>query len=167
MNSFRRYSAYGLAYLLWFLSFLLSGLVLLQLRDAYLSVIVLSMYNRAQNNAAQLFYSNLAARSLDQWSYLFLGILLIVLIVFFEHYYRTGVQPGRLRLRFFQVIAIEFVVLFASNLTSAIVAWQVGGFTWRSLYYPILELLTGAIFIWLWLDARRRKATEITGSQPS
>lgn len=166
MNNLRRYSAYGLAYLLWALSIILSGLVLLQVRDAYLSMIVLASYNRVQNNAAALFYANLQTRSLDQWSYLFLGIILIVIIVFIEYYYRSAVVPGRLRLHFFQVTSIEFVALLIANLISAAVVWNVGGFTWRSLYYPVLELLVSVIFIWLWVDVRRRKAAP-TDSLPA
>ena len=156
-NSIRRFSTYALAYLLWAITIVLGGMVLLQARDAYLSVVVLTTFDRYKDNATDLFYSSLQTRTLDQWSYLLLGLLLVVLIVFIEHFYRTGVQPGILRLRFFQVTAIEFAGLFLANLTSAMVIWGVSGFTWRSLFYPLLELLTTIIFIWLWIDTRRRK----------
>ncbi len=155
MNAFRRVSAYGLAYLLWLVSFVLGGLVLFQLREAYLSVVVVSSYNSAQGNATALFYSAMQTRTLDQWSYLLLGLLLIVLIVFLENHYRSAVEPGRLRLRFFRVTALEFGLLFVANLVAAIVVWVVDSFSFRSLYYPLLELLTTAIFVWLWRDALR------------
>jgi hypothetical protein len=167
MSSLRRYSTYGLAYVLWFASLILGGLVLFQSRDAYLSVVVMSTYDRTKNNATDLFYSSLQTRSLDQWSYLFLGVLLVVLIVLFEFYYRTGVSSGRLRIRFFQVTALEFAVLFIANLTNEVVIWQVSSFTWRSLFYPVLELLTTAIFLWLWLDGRRRKVVALGENQPA
>ena len=148
---------YALAYLLWVITTILGGLTLFQLRDALLSVLVMSTYDRVKDNATALFNSSLQTRNMDQWSYLLLGLLLVVLLVFVEYFYRSGVQPGTLRLRFFQVTAVEFVVLFAANLMSAIVVWQVSGFTWRSLFYPLLELITAVIFIWLWIDTRRRK----------
>lgn len=157
MTSFRRYSTYALAYLLWAITIVLGGLALLQARDAYLSVVVISTYNRVKDNPTALFNASLQTRTMDQWSYLLLGLLLVVLIVFAEYFYRTGVQPGSLRLRFFQVTTVEFGVLFAANLTSAMVIWNVSGFTWQSLFYPVLELLTTIIFIWLWIDTRRRR----------
>jgi uncharacterized membrane protein len=166
MSSIRRFSTYALAYLLWAITTILGGMALLQARDAYLSVVVMSTFNRLKDNAADLFYSSLQTRTLDQWSYLFLGLLLVILIVAVEYLYRTGVQPGKLRLRFFQVTAIEFGVLFAANLTSAIVIWDVSGFTWGSLFYPLLELITTVIFIWLWIDNKRRSNAAET-NQPA
>ncbi len=166
-SSIRRYTSYALAYLLWVISTILGGMVLLQARDAYLSVVVMSTYDRIKDNATALFYSNLQTRSLDQWSYLLLGLILVILIVFLEHFYRTGVQPGSLRLRFFQLTTIEFGVLFLANLTSAAVVWDVSGFTWRSLFYPLLELITTSIFIWLWIDNRRRSKAALTENQPA
>lgn len=157
MNSFQRLTAYALAYLLWVITTLLGGLALLQARDAYLSVVVLSTYNRVKDNPTDLFYSSLQTRTMDQWSYLLLGLLLVILIVFIEHFYRMGVQPGSLRLRFIQVTTVEFGILFVANLTTAMIVWDVSGFTWRSLYYPLIELLATIIFIWLWIDTRRRR----------
>ena len=143
MSSIRRFSTFALAYLLWAITTILGGMVLLQARDAYLSVVIMTTYDRFKDNASELFYSSLQTRSLDTWSYLLLGLLLVILIVFIEYFYRTGVQPQKLRLRFIQVTAIEFGVLFLANLTSAMVIWNVGGFTWQSLFYPMLELITG------------------------
>lgn len=156
MSALRRVSVYGLAYLLWFASMILGGLALFQVREAYLSLVSVATYNRTHGNTTAEFYASLQARSLDQWSYLLLGVLLIVLIVFLEHYYRTGVASRRLRLYFFAVTWIEFAVLLVAELGSAAAVWSVAGFTWRSLFYPVLELISGAIFIWLWLDTRRR-----------
>jgi len=167
MNSFRRLTTYALAYLLWVITILLGGMALLQVRDAYLSALVMSTYDRFKDNATDLFNSSLQIRSMDQWSYLLLGLLLVILIVFIEHSYRTGVHPGSLRLRFFLVTAVEFGVLFAANLTSAILVWVVSGFTWRSLFYPLLELVTTTIFIWLWIDNRRRKLAAPADDQPA
>lgn len=167
MNSLRRISTYALAYLLWGITIILGGMVLLQARDAYLSALVMSTYDRFKDNATNLFYSSLQTHSLDQWSYLLLGLLLVILIVFIEYFYRTGVQPESLRLRFFQVTAVEFGVLFLANLTSAIVVWEVSGYTWRSLFYPLLELLTTTIFIWLWIDTHRRRLAAPVENQPA
>ncbi len=156
MSSLRRYSVYVLAYILWAASIILGGMGLLQLRDAYLSAVVMASFNRYQNNATALFNSSMQTRTLDTWSYLVLGLVLVILIVFLEHFYRTGVIPQKLRLRFFQVTTLEFAVLFIANMISTAVVWQVSGFTWGSLFYPILELITTGIFIWLWAENRRR-----------
>jgi hypothetical protein len=167
MNSIRRLTTYALAYLLWAITTLLGGIVLLQVRDASLSVVVISTYDRFKDNATALFYSSLQTRTMDQWSYLLLGLLLVILIVFIEYFYRTGVQPGSLWLRFFQVTAVEFGALFVANLISAMVIWDVSGFTWQSLFYPLLELLTTTIFIWLWIDTRRRRKVVPANDQPA
>jgi hypothetical protein len=167
MNSSRSIATYALAYLLWLFTFLLGGMALLQARDAYLSAVVMATFDRFKDNATDLFYSSLQTRTMDQWSYLLVGLLLVVLIVFVEHFYRTGVQPGTLRLRFFQMTAIEFGVLFAANLTTTILVWNVSGFTWRSLFYPALELITTAIFIWLWIDNLRRKKAASSENEPA
>jgi hypothetical protein len=156
MSLLRRITAYGLAYLLWLASLVLSGLALFQVRDAYLSAVTVGTFKNTQGDASAQFYAALQVRSMDQWSYLLMGGIMIVLIVFLENYYRGGVSSGRLRLRFFAVTTITFAILLVAELTSAAMVWVVGGFTWRSLYYPILELISGAIFLWLWLDSRRR-----------
>jgi hypothetical protein len=156
MSVFRRITAYGLAYLLWLASLVLSGLALFQVRDAYLSAVTVGTFKSTQGNASAQFYAALQVRSMDQWSYLLMGTVMIVLIVFLENFYRGGVSSGRLRLRFFAVTALTFAVLLVAELTSSAMVWIVGGFTWRSLFYPILELISGAIFLWLWLDTRRR-----------
>ena len=159
-SEFRRISVYGLAYLLWALSFFLGGLALLQFRDALLAAVVVATFNRTQANPAAAFYAGFQARAADQWTYLVAGIVMVVLIVGLEHFYRSGVQPGLLRLRFFQVTAIEFIVLLVSDLTSAIMVWVVAAFTWRSLFYPILELICAVIFVWLWLESHRKIGME-------
>ena len=166
MSSISRYSKYALAYLLWAISIILGAMVMLQARDAYLSVVVLSTYDRFKENATALFYSSLRTRMVDQWSYLLLGILIVILIVFIENLYRSGVKQRRLRIRFVQVTAIEFGVLFLSNLTAAIVVWEVSGFTWQSLFYPALELITMIIFIWLWIDTRHRRSALPADDEP-
>ena len=133
MSTFRRISTYGLAYLLWVISFILGGLVLFQLREAILTAISVSTFQGSSSDR-ELFYASMLMRTVDQWSYLALGIVLIVLIVFFEHHYRTAVESERLRLRFFRATAIEFGLLFVANFVVAALNWVVSSFSFSSLF---------------------------------
>jgi hypothetical protein len=157
VSEFRRISSFVLAYVLWLLSVAIGALVLLQARDTVLTAITMSTYNRLASNSREMFYASLQVRAMDQWSYLLLGILVIVFIVVVEFLYRTGLQAGKLRLRVVQITAIEFFILFFANLLTNVMLWQVNGYTWSSLFYPLLELLTTGIFVWLWSDLRRQK----------
>ena len=167
MSEFRRISSYALAYVLWAASLILAGLVLLQLRESYLSAAAMSTFNRLQGNQTELFYAALATRAFDTWSYLLIGVIEVIAIVFIEFYYRTGAHLGRLRQRFVLVTAIEFVLLFIANMTNVVLIWQVSSFTWKSLFYPVLELLTAGIFTWLWFDLRRLRLATTTEGPPA
>jgi len=54
--------------------------------------------------------------ALNQFGFLFLAIFGLIVIVFTEHYYRTGVEQRKLYLRFFWISFIMLVTLLFAHL---------------------------------------------------
>lgn len=143
-------SSYLLGYLFWAVSIVVGAWVLLEWRDALLSLISLATMESAQGDTSELFYASLKVRATDTWSYLVIGILAVVMIVYFEHVYRTSVANGQIWARFSQVSAIQLGLLALAGITTAIVTAVVAGFSWRALFQPIsiLLLAIGLHFLW-------------------
>ncbi|MEZ4712775.1 MAG: hypothetical protein R3A44_36645 [Caldilineaceae bacterium] len=128
-------SRYLLAYLLWFVSIILAFVNLLKWRSSAMILLGITDWDRYLEHA------------LNQFGFLFLAILGLVIIVFTEFYYRTGVEKSLLFKRFFLITLIELVFL-----TLADVAMVAGGiildfFTPQSLVILVVELgLCGIAF---------------------
>jgi hypothetical protein len=105
---------------------------------------------RTAGNERETFYAQFSLRATDVWSYLVIGVLLIIVYVFLEWWYRTGVQTGRLWVRFYSVTAIECGVMFVLNMLYIIPALIVGVARLSDFYPLIGELLAAAVFIWLY-----------------
>jgi len=97
-------SRYVIAYLLWAVSVALAIVTLLAWRSSAMIALGVTQWDRYLEHA------------LNQFGFLFLAIFGLVVIVFTEHYYRTGVEQQRLYLRFFWVTFIELVVLTLAHL---------------------------------------------------
>jgi len=96
MNQFTRYL---LAYLLWIVSLALGVLIAITIRAAYQLAMAVTSTDRY------------VFRAVDNFSIVFLGLLLIGLLVFTESYYRTGVEKGKLLRRFGRLTAIQVGIL--------------------------------------------------------
>jgi hypothetical protein len=143
-------SSYILSYLFWAVSIVVGFWVLLDGRDAILSLASLTTYNRNQSNASDLFYKSLQLRAADVWSYLAVGILAIVMIVYLEFVYRNSVQNNQMWARFSMISAIELGLLALAGIITAIVTAVVSSFSWRSLFQPISILLLAVGLYMLW-----------------
>ncbi len=97
-------SRYVIAYLLWAVSVALAIIGLLAWRSSAMIVLGVTQWDRYVEHA------------LNQFGFLFLAIFGLSIIVFTEHYYRTGVENGRLYLRFFWITFIELAVLSIAHL---------------------------------------------------
>src|SRR4051794_37253403 len=73
-----------LAYLFWLITCGLALLDALVLRSTYHVLLTFD------------FSQRYAARAVDDLSVLVLGVLLLILVIFIEHYYRTGAQNNKL-----------------------------------------------------------------------
>lgn len=148
----KEYARYVLAYGLWLVSIVAGSVIGLLTRDAVLNVLALSAAGRMQQSPSLAFYTGLQLRAGNIWSYFLLGIVLVVMVVVLEHWYRTAVPLGRLAERFFLTTAIELAVLFVGHAFYFALFLSAGLAPWRSVAIPALELLAvgacAALYLW-------------------
>ena len=154
----KKYSSYGLAYLLWAVSVVMGYWVVSTVRTTVITLLVVSTIDRAESDARERFYAGMQVRAADVWSIVLMGLALIVIIVLLENLYRTAVQPGKLWARFSLVTAIEFDLLFLARLTTAILSGVVESLTWANFVAPAALLVAAVLFYWLWVSIRKPKA---------
>ncbi len=158
MDNIKKYSTYGLAYLLWVVSVVMGYWVVSTVRTTLITLLVVSSINRAESDARERFYAGLQVRAADVWSIVLMGLAMIVIIVLLENLYRTAVLPGKLWARFSLVTAIGFGVLFLARLTTAILTGVVETLSWGNFVAPIALFVAAALFCWLWVSIRAPKA---------
>lgn len=146
----RRTSEYVVGYLLFAFNTVVAALVGWFGSRFVMAGLAILTAARTAGNERETFYAQFSLRATDVWSYMIIGILLIMVYVFLEWWYRTGVQKGRLWTRFFIVTAIECGVMFVLHMFYAIPALTIGLATLRDFYLPIGELLAAGVFVWLY-----------------
>ena len=86
--------------------------------------------------------------ALNQFGFLFLAILGLIIIVFTEFYYRTGVEKKLLFRRFFLITLIELILLTLADLAYVVGSIVLNFFASQSLIILIVELLLcGVVFV--------------------
>lgn len=120
---------YTLAYLLWMVSVAAAIAILLLTRTSIIIALGVTPWDRYVEHA------------LNQFGFLFLALFSLAVIVFIEYYYRTGVEQGKLFLRFFLVSFWELCWLAVTQLAALASAVQLG------LYTPNMPLLVGSALV--------------------
>lgn len=129
-------SRYLLAYLLWFVSIVLAFVNLLKWRSSAMIILGITSWDRYLEHA------------LNQFGFLFLAILGLIIIVFTEFYYRTGVEKKLLFRRFFLITLIELILLTLADLAYVVGSIVLNFFAPQSLIILIVELLLcGVVFV--------------------
>lgn len=129
-------SRYLLAYLLWFVSIVLAFVNLLKWRSSAMIILGITSWDRYLEHA------------LNQFGFLFLAILGLIIIVFTEFYYRTGVEKKLLFRRFFLITLIELILLTLADLAYVVGSIVLNFFASQSLIILIVELLLcGVVFV--------------------
>ncbi len=136
------YSRYILAYLLWAVSVVLAVVDLLVLRSSAMIALGMTPWDRYVEHA------------LNQFGFLFLAILGLGVIVFTEHYYRTGVEANRLLPRFLLITFIELLVLTLAHLVMLIGEVVLDFFTPFTVGIVLAESALCAVIFWLYRRAR-------------
>lgn len=154
----KEYVRYALAYGLWFISIVAGSVIGLLTRDAVLNMLALGSASRMQQSPSLAFYTGLQLRAGNIWSYFLLGIVLVVMVVVLEYWYRAAVPLGRLAVRFFLVTTIELAVLFIGHAFYFLLFLSAGLTTWRGAVIPALELLALIAFVALYVWRVRRSA---------
>lgn len=153
----RTAASYVLAYVLWGLSVAASAVVGYLAQHALVQMATVTVLGAA-SDPREALYAGLRIRAGDAWSYMLVGLLLVLVLVFLEYWYRTGVSCGRLLSRFLLVTTVELGVLFLAHSAYFAVARLAGVMSWRSVYVPVLELAAIALCACLYRQRARQPA---------
>jgi hypothetical protein len=150
----KRIARYVAAYVLWAVSIGLGALILYLAREVLLLTMVVSS-TAGEPTARELFYQSYRVAAASHWTMLFLGVFLIIMLVAFEHYYRTGASERILWRRFFLVTWIQGALLLVLHLIIVLL---------RSSFIPVstgvilllaAEAVITGVFLLLWQRSRR------------
>lgn len=142
-------SRYVLAYLLWAVSVAVAVTALLSARTSLIIAFGVTQWDRYVEHA------------INQFGFLFLAIFGLAIIVFTEHFYRTGVEKGRLFMRFFLVSFWELLLLTLVHLAAWIGLAQTATLLGEQIdLSSSIELVVGeavvcVILYWLYRRARQ------------
>ncbi len=152
----RQVPKYALAYLLWAVSIALGALGALMIRQAISGMFGVALLNADPEHEFSLRMQSNAA---DRFGVVILGIVLLMLIVVAEHFYRTGVKQGRLTRYFSLFTAIELAVLLVSNTIILGQSLRAGLPAGGNVVVEVIILTLLVLFVWLY---RREKAKPIS-----
>ncbi len=155
INETRRISQYILAWVLWILSSLMGVLVLFwAVRDAINALAEALTMGALSGTASEQFQRPYTLNAVDRFGVVAVGLVSVLVVVFVEHYYRTGSEERQLLRRFVLVTAIEVGVLFvALAIQSAFMAALVL-FTIWSVLVPLVVLGVTVALSWVWTQIR-------------
>ena len=138
-----------LAYLLWAVSVAVAVTALLSARTSLIIAFGVTQWDRYVEHA------------INQFGFLFLAIFGLAIIVFTEHFYRTGVEKGRLFMRFFLVSFWELLLLTLVHLAAWIGLAQTATLLGEQIdLSSSIELVVGeavvcGLLYWLYRRARQ------------
>ena len=144
------YMRYVLAYVLWAVSFVAAGVVGFTSRDALVNALTLAAAPKLQQDPTHAFYTGMQVRATAVWTYPILGVVLVILMLLIEHWYRQGVPKRRLLARFLAVTAGTTGVLCFAHGLYFIVAATSGFMSWRGVLLPGAELAATILLVWLY-----------------
>ena len=151
----KEFSRYTLAYVLWAVSFIMAGGIGLIARESFVNFLAFLAVPATKGDKAADFYMGLQIRAVETWSYVLLGFLVVVVIVFVEFYYRSGAAKGRLLVQFLVVTAVELGLLALAHLSNFIIVMSLGSNNWLGLFLPLIEIIVTGIFVWLYMRLKK------------
>jgi hypothetical protein len=148
MSQKRQILHYIQAYLLWLVSMALAIFTLNLTRETVLLAVVISS-NAGDLTNTEKFYRSLSAGAIASWSVMLMGLLVLILLVTFEHIFRSGVAAGDLWKRSFLVMGILCAFLFVVNTIYFILQTNYLPLRWWFIVIPAVEALLAGLFLWL------------------
>jgi hypothetical protein len=127
---------YTLAYLLWVVAIVLAVLGAMVARETYLLLVALNPIHRY------------IAHAINNFLILLLGLVVLGVIVFAEHYYRTAVPQGRLAARFARLTMILVGVIAVLHTVRVVALASAGVFTLVDPALTVLEWAVVALLRW-------------------
>jgi len=146
----RKTSEYILAYALWIASCAYGVLIgFWAVRGAGDAIVEFLTLGQLMGTPAQRFQVTFTRNAFDRFGVVILGVLAVLMVVFVEHAYRTGVDQGVLWRRVVLVTLIETAILFVSLAIQVALAGVMGLFTIWSILVPIgvLALVVGLSWV--------------------
>lgn len=137
-------SRYALAYLCWLLTVAFAFLVLIVSRTSIMLTLGATGWDRY------------AVHALNQFGFLFMAIVGLGIIVFTEHFYRTGVEKQRLFARFLLITTLELLFLTILHLAGLISEMILEIFAPASLIIVIGEGLLVLVLFWFYRRINRQ-----------
>jgi len=137
-------SRYVLAYVLWAISVVMAVVDLLVLRSTAMIVLGMTPWNRYVEHA------------INQFSFLFMAIAGLGVIVFTEHFYRTGVEKNRLMVRFLRVTLIGLIIFTLAHLIRLIGELVLGFYSSTTLLLTVVELAACIVVYYFYRQARQK-----------
>ena len=126
------------AYLCWAISVALTFVTLLTWRSSAMIILGLTPWDRYIEHA------------INQFGFLIMAIIGLIVIVFTEYFYRTGVEKNRLATRFFLVTLIQLIILTVAHLLrlwgSLLLDLPAGS----TITFIIMELTLCSLCFWLY-----------------
>ncbi len=147
--------SYVVAYALWAVSVTASVLVGLLVQSALVQMATIAALDTAGDPGAALDAS-LRIRFGDVWSYMLIGLILVAVVVFVEHWYRTGVETGRVLVCFLHVTVFQFAILFVVHSVYFAMARAAEINDWSAIYIPCAELAGVLLCAFAYGRARQR-----------
>lgn len=124
-----------LVYVLWIITAGLGFLCLTSGRNLFISILYAFSVNRW------------VAPAVDKFTFVILGILWLVLVIFTESYYREAVPKKNLWKHFSLITFIELFFLGGAHLTPILITSKLGGLHWASFLLPAIEFIGGIVFL--------------------
>jgi hypothetical protein len=148
-------SQYVLAWVLWIVSSLLGVAILFwAVRDAMNAIAEALTMGALTGTSSEQFQRPYTLNAVDRFGVLAVGLLSVLVVVFVEHYFRTGSEQRQLLRRFVLVTAIEFGVLFIALAIQSVFLATLGLFTVWSVVVPLAALAVTAALSWVWTRMR-------------
>ncbi len=155
----RQVSKYVLAYSLWVVSSAVGLSVAWMIRNAYLLVVgAMTMGLLQQGTPSERFQVPPMRNAVDRFGIVILAVAMVVVVVFVEYYYRTGVDEGQLARRFVLATAVESGVLFVALAVQAALGAALGLFTIWSILAPLGVLVVTVALSWVLTRMPKRAA---------
>lgn len=96
--------------------------------------------------------------ALNQFGFLFLAIFGLGVIIFAEHFYRTGVEKNQLFTRFFLITFLQLLLFTGMHLVRVV---GVGIFMPTTFVIIGIELVLCIVIFWLYRWAAQRVSTRV------
>lgn len=140
---------YLIAYLMWFIFFLLGVLFLLVSRQGVLGI----LGNYSRGNLQRI----MEAQLIDKAYLLVVGLALLILMIVVEDYFKKGAQKGLLAVRIPKVMGLEILFLFGAHLLLVILG-LLGTLSGLQLLLMAIEFLGGVCLLWFGVKPRGKSA---------